>query len=454
MKEKKLTFKKQATAFVTAGFGQNLLVAFKNLFLTEYLSRLGFSSSIYATVLFVLTLAHLFDAFNDPLMGVIIDKTNTRWGKLRPYIMISALPMIILTILVFSVPNVGTSGQLAFFFIVYFVWEITYTVCDVSYWGLASAISKLHKQRTAMISIARGVATIGVGLVAITGLLIVDSIGWTMAATLISIFGMGLFLLAFFFTRETPRQNVKEVGLKDMFKNLLTNKPLLLVVISSIISFGRSIIQTNGAFFATRAYEDGGLAYMFLSGGLIFGMVIANFTTSLMLRKFTKKMLYIYSTIASIIIHIVLFFIGYANVWVFASMMLFNGLTLGWFVSLQTTMIADAVDYSENKTGIRNEGMAFSSLTFVSKLMVALATALSAIFILILNYDPATTASKTVLDGYFISLTIVPAVSCLLSLIPIFFYKLSDKELDEIHQKRTQEMQKEDNEILNNSNII
>ncbi|TPX00652.1 MFS transporter, partial [Schumannella luteola] len=146
----------QSIAIVTAGFGQNVVLTTVTTFVLAYLIQYaGISSAGIAVVTAIITVAKIVDAVTDPLMGVVIDLTRTRWGKLRPYILFSAAPVAALTALMFAVPDVDETAQLVYFGIVYLLWGFAYTVCDVPFWGLIGSAFPDPARRTRVIGNVR-----------------------------------------------------------------------------------------------------------------------------------------------------------------------------------------------------------------------------------------------------------------------------------------------------------
>jgi Na+/melibiose symporter-like transporter len=182
----------------------------------------------------VITVARIFDAINDPVMGSVVDMTRTRWGKLRPYILFSALPVAVLSTLLFTVPDVSETGKLVFFAVCYVLWAIAYTVCDVPFWGLIGSAFSESGYRMRVISnvrafggIALGLATLGMPWVA----LLLSSgdqttgAGWSLAVGVVSVLGMGLFLLAFTNTRERYSPGVQyRLTFRQLFGTLLEGR--------------------------------------------------------------------------------------------------------------------------------------------------------------------------------------------------------------------------------------
>lgn len=433
MQAETVSSRKQLVSIVTAGFGQNMVLTMVTTFILVYLLEYAhISSAGMAVVTGIITAAKVFDALNDPFMGSIVDMTRTRWGKLRPYILFSAGPVALLSALLFCVPDGSEGGKLLFFGICYFLWGIAYTMCDVPFWGLIGSVFAGPAERNRAISMVRAFGAIALGLATLGVPWLARFLsfsggttasGWSLAAILISVVGMALFLLAFFNTREKSQARREKTGFKQLFATLAKNRPLLMVLLGSILGFGRNIVQAGGAVFVVIAYRDE--AYFTLIGAVIIvGMVISSFVAPLLLKKMTGKALIIASSLAGAAFYLVMYALGFQSIVAMMVMIFFTGLSLGLFMVAQTTMIADSVDEIERRTGVRNDGISFSMLTFVTKIMNALAVMVFGVFIVWAGYQEGIAVTAQMQQTVFLSITLVPAASCLLSVVPFAFYRL------------------------------
>ncbi|MEO5534642.1 MAG: glycoside-pentoside-hexuronide (GPH):cation symporter [Pseudolysinimonas sp.] len=426
----------QSTAIVTAAFGQNLVYATVSTFLLFYLVEyVGLSVGAIAVVTVVLTVARIVDAIADPFVGTLVDRTRTRWGKLRPFILFSAAPVALLTALIFAVPDIDESGQLVYFTICYLVWGFVYAACDVPLWGLIGSAFPDQTRRARVIGNVRAFGAIAIGLSTLGAPKLAAALsfgpdttaaGWSRAVAVIAVVGMGIFLLAFFVPRERAT-TTEPLGFRQLFGTLFQNKPLLLVLLGSVLGFGRSIVQAGGAVFVVVAYGSDE-NFTLVGAAIIAGMVIAAFTTPVVMRRVSGRTLILFSAVAAAIIYVGMYFAGFENLIVLVVFIFLSGLMLGVFLVAQTTMIADAVDYAEQKTGVRNDGISFATLTFVTKVMSAFSVLAFGIFIVIAGYQDGVTVTPQMQDTVFLAITILPAVSCVASLVPFFFYKLGPQE--------------------------
>jgi GPH family glycoside/pentoside/hexuronide:cation symporter len=437
MEQRQLSARTQRISVVTAGFGQNMVLTFVSTFLLMYLTQYaGISKEGLVAVTAILSAGKVFDALNDPIMGTLVDKTRTRWGKLRPYILISAFPVAFFSAALFCLPNGSETLKLWFFGVCYFMWDIAYTLCDVPYWGLIGAAFVEGSERNKVISHVRAFGAIALGLATLGAPWLAKflsfapkttGMGWSLAAVAVCIVGMGMFLLAFFNTRETRVYAAgQQTSLKELFSTFFKNKPLFLVLLGSILGFGRSTVQAGGAVFAVIAYKDEGY-FTLIGGAIILGMALASFLTPALLKRVKEKPLMIRSSLFAAAVYAAMYFLGFENLYLMMGMIFLTGLTLGIFSVVQTTMIAGAVDYMEKKTGVRNDGIAFSSLTFVSKLMGSLAILVTGAVLAMIGYEKGVTVTEGMKDAVFKTISLVPAASCLVSVIPFAFFSLKEQ---------------------------
>jgi sugar (glycoside-pentoside-hexuronide) transporter len=424
----------QSTAIVTAAFGQNLVYATVSTFLLFYLVQfVGLSTGAIAVVTIVLTLARIIDAVADPFVGSLVDMTRTRWGKMRPFILFAAAPVALLTVLIFAVPEIDETGQLVYFTVCYLVWGLVYAACDVPLWGLIGSAFPEPARRARVIGNVRAFGAIAIGLSTLGAPALAQAlsfapdttaVGWSRAIAVIAVVGMGIFLLAFFVPRERATTQAR-LGFRELFAALFRNKPLLLVLLGSFIGFGRAIVQAGGAVFVVIAYGNDD-NFTLVGAAIIAGMVLAAFTTPLVMRRISGRTLILVSCVAAAAVYVGMYLAGFENLVVLILFIFASGLTLGVFLVAQTTMIADAVDHAEVLTGVRNDGISFATLTFVTKVMSAFSTLAFGIVIVIAGYHEGVEVTADMQQISFIGITLVPAVSCLVSAIPFFFYRLDD----------------------------
>lgn len=430
---------KEKLGYGFAGLGQNMTITFVNTYLMVFVyGFMNLSTKGLAALTVIMFVAKIWDAVNDPIMGGIIDKVRFKNSKLRPFILISVLPVAIFTILLFAIPaGWPETARLALFGVAYLLWDAAYTVCDVPYWGLTSTMTEDTEERTKLISFARSFGNVGLGLITLIGVSLADwfskgdtttATGWTIAAAVVTVVGMGLFSLAYFTTKERNFVKEKETSFKDLFRALKANKPLQIILIGSIIGFGRTLIQVSGSTVALISFGDEG-KFTLMGAATLVSMILATVLSPIILKKVGKKRLMIITSLIASAIYLAMYFIPLDQFYVILVGLFLTGFSLGFFMVLQTAMIADSVDYTEIKTGDRNEGGCFAAMTFSGKLMNALSTLIFMVIMLIVHYEQGKEITYTMQKGAYFAVTVIPAISCLLGTIPFFFYPLSDVEV-------------------------
>lgn len=447
-----------AYGFANAGqvFGYNLNSYF-SLFFTKV-----FCIPQKAVSRMILVLG-IWDTINDPIMGGIIDKTRTRYGKLRPYLLIVPLPLAIATVMLFSGPLImqdakSVVSKIVYMYISYFIWELFYTLGDVPFWGMSSAISPLPSDRTRAISTARFISSLIGGLSTTLLVLLMDGsekdvipISLPQVFCLISIiaacFIICLFSLAGLKCKERVVQTVKDPSVLAGFKVLFRNKPLLMIVIGNVLSTVTAVSGAFETYYYAEVVNINSLKLLITLPGTIFGFVTYLLIPKLQ-RKLDNRQIVFLNGIVRAVVSLFVFLIGmknYNNLAVVIPLLLFQNLIFSFFNTINlvipTQMIGDTIDYMEWKTGERNEGVSFSVLTFVGKLTGSVAASLCTAILPIIGLTYKSVGGETVtvkgdntdllIWAFF---TVVPYVAGLIALVPYLFYDLTGKKLKTIRE--------------------
>lgn len=460
-----------AYGFANSGqvFGYNLVAGgYLSLFFTKVF---GIPAAAVSTMILFLG---IWDTVNDPLMGAIIDKTRTRYGKLRPFLLLVPLPLAVTTILLFSGPIIladtkQTIIKIIYMYVSYFLWELFYTLGDIPFWGMSAAISPSPSDRTRCISSARFLSGIIGGLSTSILVLLMDfsenniiNISLPQVFCLMSViaatFGMGLFSLAGFKCKERVIQSVKEPSVIEGFKVLIKNKPLLLIVCGNVIGTLGGLAGVFQTYYFAEVININSLFLIINLPGTIFGWV-----TYLIIPKLKKKLdnrqIVFLNGFTRVVVAAIVFLIGinsYSNVKVIIPLLLVQNLIFSFFNTINmvipTEMIGDTIDYMEWKTGERNEGVSFSVLTFVGKLTGSVSTSVATAILpfIGLTYKTVNGVQTTVkgdhtdlwIWAFFI---LIPQVLGLLGLIPYIWYDLTGNKLEKIRadlKEKHEEMSK------------
>ncbi len=442
-------------------FGYNIIAgSYLSLFFTKVF---GVPPAAVAAMMLFLG---LWDTFNDPLMGTIVDKTRTRYGKLRPYLLIVPIPLGIATILLFAGPEllgdkVTDVAKIIYMFVTYFFWELFYTLGDVPFWGMSAAISPSPSDRTRVISSARFISGIlgGISTPILTVLMDLSNKGaiplslsqvFLLMSILSATYGMGLFSLAGFCTKERVVQTIKEPSILDGFKALIKNKPLLLIVIGNVLGAIGGIGGFFQAYYYSEVVQMNSLTIIIYLPGTILG-----FITYLLIpkvkEKFDNKQIIFLNGFVRLIVGIVVFLVGvkcFTNLWVVVPLLMVQNFLFSFFNTINmvipTEMIGDTIDYMEWKTGERNEGVSFSVLTFVGKLTGSISSTIGNALLPVIGLSfvqvsatetmtvKAYDYTDTLIWGMF---TLAPAVLGLLPLIPYIWYDLTGDRLKQVRKE-------------------
>lgn len=511
MEHKRLTYtNKELGGYLVGMFGQNLIYNIVATGLYFYFQNV---ICLPAMALgWIMTIARIWDAINDPMMGTIVDKTKTKWGKCRPYLIIFPGIIGVVTILTFinsNYANATTTAQKALIIgwaaVSYVAWGMCFTVCDIPLWGITSLMTEDENDRSKILGLARmvaGVGGIGVLVVQIAqalGMAFVDKLdksapdyaelvqkanqkGFIITVIIMTVVASILFEFAGIATRERVEKSEKSYTFKENFKIMFSNKPFRQILISGILRSPIQLLMIVAMTLVTYYYANGnimnilatdasgkitGINFKILIGlgcvalGLFVGQFVAMGITPLLIKKFEKKTLYNFYSIAGAV-PFALIYVFFkisggdltSTVWsiVTGICMLFGSAAFGGINVLQSVMIADCVDYEEYYNGVRTDGVFFSGQSFITKLAAGLSTIISSVVYSIVGYSGKNVdiLNKAIANGesfitydggtgkgkyaaaMFFLISIPPAIGMLLSAIPTLKYAMTDKEHENI----------------------
>ncbi len=423
-------------------------------FLTSYISYFfvnvfHVNTAIVSAMLFI---EGIWDTINDPLMGSLVDRTRTRYGKLRPYLLGVPIPLSITTIALFMGPLLihnpsdTAPSKVIYMVVTYFLWEFFYTIGDVPFWGMSAAVSPNPEDRTRAITSARFISGIVSGAPGIAMPILLDvaaAPGSSLSlknvffgfALLAGTLGMALFMMSGLFVKERVVQNSEEPSFKECAEQIYKNPPLRLIIFKEFIGAFAGI----GGIFGTYYYVDvlGSASIQLLIGipSTVIGFV-AFMLVPYIKKRFNNKQIVILSPIFSSIVNLGVYLAGlrhYTNMTVMVPLLMLNQ-ALPAFLNgvnsvVPTEMIGETVDYMEWTTGQRNEGISFSVLTFVGKFSGAVSRSLGVLALRLVGYETAhdnafVPQSARTKNRIWFMLMASSIPLRLVSLIPMFFYDL------------------------------
>ncbi|MGN0292263.1 MAG: glycoside-pentoside-hexuronide (GPH):cation symporter [Lachnospiraceae bacterium] len=404
----------------------------------------------------ILMAARVFDAFNDPIMGVLVAKTRTRWGRFRPWLLIGTILNAVLLYFMFSAPpSLDGRGMAAYVAITYVLWGVTYTMMDIPYWSMIPAFTEGGKEREDLSTLARSCAGVGSAIVTIITMKCVYVLGQGNERKGFSYFALGVAVLFVVFIvitcvniKEKSTVNVDSPSVGQMFKALLQNDQAMAVVIT-IVLINCAIYTTSNLVIYFFKYDFGGAkwydSYTLFNtfGGAI--QILSMMLFFPVMRKFLSALQVFYTAfgmaITGYIALLVLTFTNMSNVFLLFIPGFFIFGANGMLAVLTTVFLANTVDYGELKNNRRDESVIFSMQTFVVKLASGVAALVASLCLGIfhLSDDTANTvgkAAETSIIGLRMTMTVLPIIGLIVAVI-LFKKKfiLTEKKMEEIAEQ-------------------
>ena len=394
--------------------GRDMVYTMISMYLMFYLTDvLQLSDDVLWWVTGIIMAARVFDAFNDPFMGVIVDNTHTKYGKFKPWICIGSVLSAILTVLLFS--NFGLNGGafIVVFGITYVLWGIAYTMHDISYWSMLPTLSQDQREREEIGSVSRICASIGLFAVVTLIVPITEAIGGAVGSLQKGYFILSIILvvimLAFlcftvFGVKEPMIGNKKEehTSVKELVRIIFKNDQLLVTALAmALFMIGYSTTTSFGLYYFKYVYGDEGMYSIF---ALILGVsqIFALSIFPVLGKRYPRKKLYAFST-ALVVTGYLIFFFAPTNTMLFigiAGLILFIGQA---FIQVMTLMfLTDSVEYGEWKFGKRNDSVTFSLQPFINKMGGAIASGVVGAIVIVSGMSQAQSAADMTASGIFI----------------------------------------------------
>lgn len=474
--------KKEWVAYCVGALGQGMVYGIMSSYISDF-----YLNVLKVTPLFVLLLmlfARIWDAINDPIMGFVVDHLNPKNGKMKPYLLYTPIPVAILTMLLFTAPNLADSQKMIYAAITYVAWGMIYTSSDVPFWSLPNALTPNADERGSIISKARTFNGVGsavpMAMFMILGFVLpkfnlsgtqLEQTKYSLMALVCSIIGNVLFIRVYFKSKERvniPIPAKKEKGQPSSLKLILTCKPLMLTAIMGVLSAARYMFQAGAVHVARYSFYIGkdptGLTgaeleqalqgniskvSMVMSVASAVGMFGAMIAVTPLIKKFSYKQIIIVSSLMGAASSLAIWFIGYEHFWACVPLLVISTIPCGTINVCAYAMVGDCLDYMELKTGVRLTGMGSAIQSFVTKFGNAIATSAIILMYIVVDLDVSKiSASYTanpldvdpaVRTGIFSIVSLIPAISLLVCIIPMFFYKITGEYRDRMEAQLAQQ---------------
>ncbi len=418
-----------------------------------------------AAVGLLLVLTRSFDGITDVIMGTIADRTKTKWGKFRPYLLYTAVPFGLLLALTFTAPNFTATGKLIWAYTTYVLLTLAYTANNVPYSSLSGVMTGNVLERTSISSFRFFGAYFG-GLISI-GFLpklvkligqefapagseqkIIDAFGYQYTFYILAFLLVVFSLIAFGVTKERIKPpKTQKSNIKADFKDLVKNRPWVVILIVGFLWVTYNSIRQGAAPYYFKWYLGRETLVGVFFIGVILASMVSTFIATPLTNLFGKRRLFILVMIVSGLFTCSIYFVPQDNIPMFFVLGILAELAAGVMPILFFAMLGDAADYSEYTNGRRATGLTFSAGTFAMKFGGGMA-GVAMMFVLRLQgyFGKATEQTAEALQGIRLINSFVPVIFIILAIILILLYPLTTEKMREVEGELKLRKEKEDAE--------
>ncbi len=423
-------------------FGSYLMIFYTDVF--------GLPAAVVGTM-FLIT--RIWDSAFDPIVGVIADRTHTRWGKFRPYLLILAVPFALIGILTFTTPELSATGKIIYAYITYSLMMMVYSAINVPYASLLGVMSPDPKDRNTLSTYRMTFAYIGSFIALLLFMPMVnlfsvghdESYGWTMSVVVIAAMCAILFYGCFAWTKERVKPiKEKQSPLKEDLKDLLHNRPWWILLGAGVAALVFNSIRDGATvyyfkyFVVEENYATVSLfGVSFVLSGLylavgqaanIIGVVLAAPVSN----RIGKKATYAGAMLIATVLSVIFYWFGKGDLALIFTFQILISICAGSIFPLLWSMYADCADYSELQTGNRATGLIFSSSSMSQKFGWAIGSALTGWLLAYFGFRANAVQSEEAIHGIKMFLSFLPAVGTVLSVVFISMYPLSESKMKDI----------------------
>ncbi len=430
---------RQRIGYGVSDLACNLIWQMISLYLMFFYTDVMGLNALAISAMFVVT--RVIDGVTDLLVGFAIDKTNTKWGKSRPYFLFGAIPFAVCAFLAFSVPDLSSNGKLIYAYVTYFFLSLCYTIVNIPMASILPSLTSDTQERTSLASSRMFFSFIGSTTVSSFALILVSffgkgnqALGFKNTMLLFGVISCIIFFISFFNTRETVEVVQQKVTFKKAVLSLKDNTPWKIFALNIIFMFGALFIQ-SAALVYYFTYYVGNVALGSIVATITSLVPIAsNFIVPSLSKKLGKTKLFLIGSVINIIGMFIILFAG-INTTIIITGAFISAFGFGLKQTIYFSMQADPVDYGEWKTGVNAAGTLSAANGFIGKCAQALAGGLSGILLAAGGYVANTTQIPSALLSIKALYLFIPIALTIASFITMKFYKL-----DEIYPQIKEEL--------------
>lgn len=440
------------------GFGDMASSMFWKLFgaylMIFYTDVFGLPAAAVGTM-FLIT--RIWDSAFDPIVGVIADRTHSRWGKFRPYLLWLAVPFGLIGVLTFFTPDWGPTAKLVYAYVTYSLMMMVYSAINVPYASLLGVMSPDPKERNTLSTFRMMFAYIGSFIALLLFMPLVNffsggskeageqQMGWTLAVVVIAVMCAVLFLGCFAWTRERVKPiKTEQNPLKDDLKDLFHNRPWWILLGAGVAALVFNSIRDGATvyyfkyFVVEEEYTSVSLfGVSFVLSGLYLAVgqaanIVGVIAAAPVSNRIGKRSTYMWAMIIATVLSVIFYWFDKGDLVLIFVFQVLISICAGSIFPLLWSMYADCADYSELKTGNRATGLIFSSSSMSQKFGWAIGTAVTGWLLAFFGFQANAVQSEEAISGIKMFLSFLPAVGTVLSVIFISLYPLTEKKMKEI----------------------
>ena len=411
-------------SFAIGTIGRDMVYALQSMFLVVYLTEaMHVSNWVLGAVTILILVVRILDAFNDLLIGAIVDNTRTRWGPYKPWIAVGVVISAGAIVLLFSDFHLADAGFVAVFCLSYVLWSLSFSLNDIPYWSLVPALSVDQKERERMSSLAKIFATIGLFTVVVGVIPITTALGggvraWTIfAAAIGAIMILGQLVTLIGVRQEHLYLEKQHLRPRQIFAAVVRNDQLLWTAFAMVLFQTGYVTTTSfGVYFFKYAYGDEGM-YSPFAAVLGVGMILGYVLFPVARRRFSRRQLYT-ACMVVIVAAYVGFFFSPMNIVALCLCGLMLFVADSFIVILMIGFITDCVEYGQWKLGARSNAVTFAVQPFINQVGGALAQAILGVTLIVTGINGARTVADVTPSGIWgmkLMMMVFPAVLVVIS---------------------------------------
>ncbi len=423
------TMKEERFGIYSYFFGQNMIYFLQMMFLSLYfINGLGIPAIVVGNIILI---SRVWDAVNDPMLSILVEKSNLKNGKFKPWIKSVSIAMPIVTVLVFNFTGILNDASLTvriiYASVMYIVWGMLYTISDAPAFALITVMTSNQEEKNSIISFSRLAAMLGVIFFIILSAVIGENISMLAIVTSILAF---IFLQGINLTKE---RNVVKGGktptLKEIVSTIFGNKYLVAYVSTSVLYGLTAFSMPLMPFIASDIFENPAVMQILMLL-MIAPVVLAAPVMPALIKKYGKKKLLNVTYSSTIIMGVIMYFVGYDSLPLFIGLSFIKGLLAAPLLVVGSLFYNDIIEYSENTKGERFEAATYSAQTFSAKALGALSGGLGTICLGFYGYVEGANIvqSADTLNGIWVLYNLAPAIGCILALFVLNKYYTLDEE--------------------------